>query len=72
LSIFRLSVDKFQVPLICAENSGTVRETKPVCICDNIMLNSSYSDKGLSEVEEKISIHVLCSITFFLIVPFMR
>jgi len=41
LSIFRISLEKFQVPLISAQNNGTLPEAKPVYICDSILLNST-------------------------------
>ena len=71
LSIFQKSFEKDKFLLKGEKNNGHFTR-RPMYTFDDISL--SYSDNENSyKVEEKITAHIICSVTFFSnILPFMR
>ena len=70
LNIFRKTVENFQVPLKSDKNNRYFTWT-PIYIFDHIPL-SSYNEKCLRQKLYRKSKHILCSVTFSKIMPFMR
>jgi hypothetical protein len=64
LSIFWKCIKKIQVPLKSVKNNGYFA-WRPMYIVDHILLISSYNVEMFeTKVVEKITTHVLCSVTF--------